>query len=111
MHRFMGRMLHREEMLDLLMRETAALLGLRELFTYEEAPAWGFPFDDETLLHAEHEGVFDSLTLSAPIAPVPESCRHEVYEILLGYNAEWRETGGTRMALAAPGAPVVLLFD
>ena len=103
--------LRTDDFLDQLMREAAALLGLPRLIAYEDKSGWAFPLDAQTLLQAEHNRALDTVTLCVPIDSVPQTRRLEVYENLLAYNAEWRETGGTRMALPAQDSPVLLLLD
>lgn len=65
--------------------------------------------DDRTIL-AEFDARWGRLTLQTEIGLVPESRRLEVYEVLLGYNALWQETGGVTAALAGPDEPVLLMI-
>ena len=59
---------------------------------------------------AEHQPDDGRLWLSTEVCEPPGE-RLALYELILQYNARWKETGGVRLALDGPEGSVVLAYD
>ena len=94
-----------------LMGQVGSLMDLMSVAEAEDGAAWILAVDETLALLAEYDADGRKLILSAETAVVPEERRVEVYEMLLLFNAQWRDTGGIRMVLEAPGEPVVQMAD
>lgn len=94
-----------------LMSELGPILDPLDITAYEAEGTWTLLVDEETLLVIEHDEELGRLFLSADIGAPPEAERLAVYELLLRYNAQGRETGGVRMALEEPGGMLMQICD
>ena len=93
------------------MARIGPVMNLAEVVAHEDGAAWTLGVDDDLALLAEYDAAGARLALSAETASPPLTRRAETYELLMLFNAQWRETGGVRMALEAPDAPVVQTID
>ena len=94
-----------------LMAQVGALMDLMSVVEAEDGAAWILAVDETLAVLAEYDMDSRKLILSAETAVAPEERRAEVYEMLLLFNAQWRDTGGVRMVLEVPGEPVVQVAD
>jgi hypothetical protein len=94
-----------------LMMEIGPVLELAEVQEFEQEDLWTLTARDGTVLFVDYEPEDQRLWLSADVClPLPGD-RLQLYEIILQYNARWRETGGVRLALDGPDGGVVQAFD
>ena len=99
------------EALSELMGQVGALMDLTSVVEADDGAAWILTVDETLAVLAEYNVGGRKLILSAETAVVPEERRVEGYEMLLLFNAQWRETGGVRLVLEAPGEPIVQVAD
>src|SRR5437868_13374491 len=61
---------------------------------------WAVGYDEQSVLILQMDDDASTLVVSCAVGrPRPES-RETVFEALLTYNSQWRQTGGVRMAMA-----------
>ncbi len=99
------------ESINTLMTAIKPALGLSEVIKHEDGVAWTLGVEEKLAMLAEYSVADGRLTLSAETARPDRSRRAETYEFLMLFNAQWRETGGIRMVLEAPDAPVVQVAE
>ena len=97
--------------INVLMARIGPVMGLADVVEHEDGAAWTLDVDENLALLAEYDATSGRLALSAETASPPWERRAETYELLLLFNAQWRETGGVRMALEVSNAPVVQTID
>ena len=94
-----------------LMSQVGPLMEFMSVVEAEDGTSWILAADETLAVLAEYDAGGRRLILSAETAVVPETGRAEAYEMVLLFNAQWRETGGVRLVLEAPGEPVVQVVD
>lgn len=99
------------EAVSALMGQVGPLMDMMSVEETEDRATWILAVEETLAVLAEYDADSRKLILSAETAMVPEERRADVYELLLLFNAQWRETGGVRMVLEAPGEPVVQVVD
>ena len=99
------------EAISELMSQVGPLTDMMSVVETEDGAAWILAVDETLAVLAEYDADSRKLILSAETAIAPEERRVEVYEMLLLFNAQWRDTGGVRMVLEAPGEPVLQMVD
>ncbi|MEM1385784.1 MAG: type III secretion system chaperone [Pseudomonadota bacterium] len=85
--------------LEPIIADAVAKADFAALFAVEEGVSWVAAAADETALALEWNADARRLVLSADIAPLGEETDAALLRLLLGYNGNWRETGGLRIAL------------
>ena len=93
------------------MAQVGPLMELMSVVEAEDGASWILAADETLAVLAEYNADGRKLILSTETAVVPEKRRAETYEMILLFNAQWRETGGVRMVLEAPGEPIVQVVD
>jgi hypothetical protein len=96
--------------LHALMTEIGPALELAEVEEFERENLWVLTAGDGMVLFAEHQPDDGRLWLSTEVCEPPGE-RLVLYELILQYNARWKETGGVRLALDGPEGSVVLAYD
>ena len=94
-----------------LMTEIGPALELAEVQEFERDNLWTLVVDQGTVLFAEYDPDDARLWLSADVCAPQPGDRSKLYELMLQYNARWRQTGGVRLALDGPGGTVVQAYD
>lgn len=91
--------------LSLLIAEVGPLLD-GEHFEYleitenAEGDTWSFLIEDDLALRLEADADSGLATLSVPLVPLHPDHELALCRTFLHYNAQWRETGGLKIALA-----------
>ena len=94
-----------------LMAEIGPILELRGIVEICGEARWVLDLDGENAVLAEYFNADDRLFLTGD-AGVPEpAARLVCYELLLAYNAMWRQTGGVRMAVNGEDGAVLQIAD
>ncbi len=94
-----------------LMSEIGPILELRGIVEINGEAKWVLDLDGEHAVVVEHAAADDRLFFTAE-AGVPEpAARLVCYELLLAYNALWRQTGGVRMAVNGEDGAVLQIAD
>ena len=94
-----------------LMAELGPILELRGILEVNDMDRWVLDLDGEHAVVVEYRPSDDRLFFTGEIGiPVPE-VRTVIYELLLAYNAMWRDTGGIRMAVNGEDGAVVQIAD
>jgi Tir chaperone protein (CesT) family len=94
-----------------LMAEIGPAMGLAEVAEFERDNLWTLVVNEGTVLFADYDPEDARLWLSADVCVPWPGDRSRLYELLLQYNAQWRQTGGTRLALDGPEGSVILAYD
>lgn len=94
----------------LLLKELGPALELGAIRELPGGTAWGLATQDSLILFLEYTPDDDRLWLSAEAGTPRAEERAGLYPLMLQYNAQWRQTGGARVALEADDA-VVLACD
>ena len=94
-----------------LMTEIGTALDLSGVAEYGEEGTWALVVDAGTEVWAEWDPDSRHLMLAAEIAEPPDEGRLQLYESLLIYNHQKQRTGGVRITLPNPSAPLVLGLD
>lgn len=97
------------EQVSTVMAEVGPLVDLAAVSEYDEdGGVWTLTVDEETTLVAEWDEAGRALVLSAEAGRPPAGGdRLALYELLLEYNGQWRESGGLVLTLDEPGGVVV----
>jgi hypothetical protein len=85
--------------LESLMAEIGPLMELAEISWFEAQELWTLGVDEQTVLFADWVEERQSVCLSAEVGKPAAGDAAALHVLLLRYNAQWRETGGVRMAL------------
>ena len=94
-----------------LMSEIGPILELRGIVEVVDGDRWVLDLDGEHAIVVEYRPADDRLFFTAKVGiPAPEA-RSVCYELLLAYNAMWRETGGIRMAVNGEDGAVLQIAD
>ena len=96
--------------LHALMTEIGPALELAEVEEFEREDLWVLTAGDGVVLFAEYQPDDRRLWLSTDVCEPPGE-RLVLYDLILQYNARWKETGGVRLALDGPEGSVVLAYD
>ena len=99
------------ERVQVLMSEIGPILELRGILEMTDGDRWVLDLDGEHAIVVEYRPADDRLFFTAEVGiPAPEA-RPVCYELLLAYNAMWRETGGVRMAVNGEDGAVLQIAD
>lgn len=99
------------ELINQYLLEAQRQLPSLRLARHTEPGVWVTCFEDHAVLSIEYDPALERIMITADAGTVHAHARDKVHELLLGYNAMWRQTGGTRMALDRAGGRVLLLFE
>ena len=95
----------------LLLKELGPALELGAIQELPGGNAWGLATRESLIVFLEYMPDDDRLWLSAE-AGTPRAEDHAaLFPLMLQYNAQWRQTGGVRLALDAADGAVVLAYD
>jgi hypothetical protein len=95
----------------ILMAEIGPVLELGEVRALTGAGPWQLVDLDRNALVVELMPEDDRVWISAEAGLPRAGFRPRLYELMLQYNARWRETGGTRVVLDGPEGAVVVACD
>lgn len=99
------------ERMQVMMEEIGPAMAEIEAVIQSEEKNWAIQFEDQSIIMLEWAERPDRVVLSSMLGVPSEAMQLSVYEALLCYNLLWKDTGGVKMALAGPGADLVLLYE
>lgn len=99
------------ELVSDLMVEVGPILELRGIVEINGEAQWVLDVDGELAVVAEYFEADDRLFFTADAGVPDPSARLVCYELLLAYNAMWRQTGGVRMAVNGEDGAVLQIAD
>ena len=97
--------------LHALMTEIGPALELVEVTEFDEDNLWVLVVRDDVVVFVDYVPEDRRLRLTAEIGVPSPADRLQLYELMLQYNARWKETGGVRLVLDGPEGGVVQAYD
>jgi hypothetical protein len=94
-----------------LMTDIGPAMDLADVSEAAEGGPWALGDQDGTVIYIENVPEEDRLWLSADVGAPRVEDRTRLYELILLYNAQWRQTGGVRIVLDSPEGRIVQAFD
>jgi hypothetical protein len=94
-----------------LMTDIGPAMDLADVSEAADGGPWALGDQDGTVIYVENIPEEDRLWLSADVGAPRAEERTRLYELILLYNAQWRQKGGVRIVLDAPEGRIVQAFD
>lgn len=97
---------HAGDQFRLLLDEMNTIMDLTAVEEISERQSWVLVTKDETVLDLDYEDQGGVVIVSCNLGSTVMNDPSRLYQMLLVYNGQWRQTGGVTLSLDSPDGPV-----